>query len=181
MDCSLPGSSVHGILQARILEWVAMPSSRDLEAKGSNPGLPQCRQILYCLSHQGSPILEWVAKPSSKGSSQPRDRTQVSCIAGGFFTIWATRQVHEYQSGYPVSSPGDLTNPGTKAGPPALQVDTLPAELPGKPLIPWKRDCHALLQGIFLTQGSNLCLLRLLHWEAGSWPLSPPGKPWTPS
>ena len=42
MDCSPPGSSVHGILQARILEWVAMPSSR--------------------------------------GSSQPRDRTRVSCI-----------------------------------------------------------------------------------------------------
>ena len=49
MDCSPPGSSVHGILQARILEWVAMLSSR--------------------------------------GSSQPRDQTQVSRIAGGFFTI----------------------------------------------------------------------------------------------
>ena len=35
-------------------------------------------------------ILEWVAMPSSRGSSQPKDRTQVSCIAGGFFTIWAT-------------------------------------------------------------------------------------------
>ena len=46
--------SLHGILQARILEWVAMPSSR--------------------------------------GSSQPRDRTQVSHIAGGFFTVWATRE-----------------------------------------------------------------------------------------
>ena len=49
MDCSLPGSSVHGTLQARILEWVAIPSSR--------------------------------------GSSQPRDRTQVTSIAGRFFTI----------------------------------------------------------------------------------------------
>ena len=48
MDCSLPGSSVHGILQARILEWVAVPFSRV--------------------------------------SSQLRDRTQVSLIAGGFFT-----------------------------------------------------------------------------------------------
>ena len=139
------------------------PSPGDLEAKGSNPGLPQCRQILYCLSHQGSPILEWVAKPFSKGSSQSRDRTQVSCIAGRFFTIWATRKVHEYQSGYPVSSPGDLTNPGTKSGPPALQADTLPAELPGKPLIPWKKDCHALLQGIFQTRGSNPCFLWFLH------------------
>ena len=54
MDCSLPGSSVHGILHARILEWVAMPSFR--------------------------------------GLSQPRDQTQVSHIAGGFFTVWATRE-----------------------------------------------------------------------------------------
>ena len=52
--CNPPGSSVHGILQARTLEWVAMPSSR--------------------------------------GSSQPSDRTQGSCIAGRFFTIWATRE-----------------------------------------------------------------------------------------
>ena len=37
--------------------------------------------------------------------------------------------------------------------------------------------CHSLLQGIFLTQGSNLDLLCLLHWQAGSLPLAPPGKP----
>ena len=49
MDCSLPGSSVHGIFQARILEWVAIPFSRR--------------------------------------SSQPRNQTQVSCIAGRFFTV----------------------------------------------------------------------------------------------
>ena len=49
MDCSPPGSSVHGILQARILEWAAMPSTR--------------------------------------GSSHPRDQTQVFHIADGFFTI----------------------------------------------------------------------------------------------
>ena len=39
-------------------------------------------------------ILEWVAMPFSKGSSRPRDWTQVSCIAGGFFTLWATREGH---------------------------------------------------------------------------------------
>ena len=54
MDSSLPGSSVHGILQARILEWVAISFSRR--------------------------------------SSQPKDWTQVSCIAGRFFTNWATRE-----------------------------------------------------------------------------------------
>ena len=37
--------------------------------------------------------------------------------------------------------------------------------------------CHALLQGIFQTQGSNPRLLCLLHWQAGSLPLAPPGKP----
>ena len=37
-------------------------------------------------------ILKWVAFPFSRGSFQPRDRTQVSRIAGGFFTVWATRE-----------------------------------------------------------------------------------------
>ena len=55
MDYSLPGSSAHGILQARILDWVAIPFSR--------------------------------------GSSQPRDRTQVSSIEGRFFTIWSTKSL----------------------------------------------------------------------------------------
>ena len=53
-DGSPPGSSVHGIVQARILEWVTIPVSR--------------------------------------GSSQPRDRTQVSCIVGRFFIFWAIAQ-----------------------------------------------------------------------------------------
>ena len=50
--------------------------------QGSNPGFSHCRQIIYQLSHQGSPrILEWVAYPFSSGSSQPRNQTRVSCIA----------------------------------------------------------------------------------------------------
>ena len=58
--------------------------------QGSNLGLLHCRQILYQLNHQGSPrILECVAYPFSSGFSQPRNRTGVSCIAGGFFTNWA--------------------------------------------------------------------------------------------
>ena len=55
-----------------------------------NPGLPHYRQILYQLSHKGSlRILEWVAYPFSRGSSWPRNRTGISCIAGRFFTNWA--------------------------------------------------------------------------------------------
>ena len=55
--------------------------------QGSNSGLPHGRQILYQLSHKGSPrILEWVAYPFSSGSSQPRNQTRISCIADGFIT-----------------------------------------------------------------------------------------------
>ena len=61
--------------------------------QGLDPDLLPCRQILYQLSHQGSPrILEWVAHPFSSGSSWPRNRTGISCIAGGFFTNWAIRE-----------------------------------------------------------------------------------------
>ena len=50
--------------------------------QGSNPGLLHCRWILYQMSHKGSPrMLGWVAYPFSRGSFQPRNRTEVSCIA----------------------------------------------------------------------------------------------------
>ena len=83
MDSSSPGSSAHGILQARILEWVTISFSR--------------------------------------GSSQPRDWTRVS----------------------------------------TLYADTLTSEPPGKPKNTG-RGCYFLLQGNFLTQGLNLCVL---HWQ----------------
>ena len=88
-------------------------------------------------------IREWVAFPFSRGSSQPKDRTQVSCIASRFFTSWATREAQEYWSGQPISSPGDHPNPGIKPGSPALQADSLPAELLGKSAI-----CRSLLRFI---------------------------------
>ena len=44
-------------------------------------------------------IMEWVAFPFSRGSSQPKDRTQVSHIAGGLFASWATKEVQECWSG----------------------------------------------------------------------------------
>ena len=57
MDSSLSGSSVHGIPQARILEWLLQGI---FPTQGSNPHLLcllHCKQILYLLSHQGSPML----------------------------------------------------------------------------------------------------------------------------
>ena len=55
MSNSSPSPTVHGILQARILEWVAFPFSRaSSQPRELSPGLPHCRQTLYQLSHKGS-------------------------------------------------------------------------------------------------------------------------------
>ena len=80
--------------------------------QGLNPGLLHCRRIPYQLSHQESPrILDWVPYPFSSRSSQPRNWTRVSCIVGGFFTYWATREAHH---GEPLSYFDDLkqSDPG---------------------------------------------------------------------
>ena len=82
MYCGLPGPSVHGDspgkntrLGCHALLQGIVPN------QGSNPGLPYCEQIIYCLSHLGSPrILEWVAYPFSRSTSRPRNQTRVSCI-----------------------------------------------------------------------------------------------------
>ena len=140
MDCNLPCSSIHGIFQARVLEWVAISFSR--------------------------------------GSFRPRDRAQVSCIAGRHFTVWGTREDsyicvaeslccspeiitalfviwlcvwvtqlcwlfatpwtvacqvfpamefsrQEYWSGLPFPSPGDLPDPRIEPRSPSLQADSL--------------------------------------------------------
>ena len=131
MDCSPPGSSIYGILQARILEWVAISFSR--------------------------------------GSSQLRNWTQASCVAGRFFTKWATREapakkllnhVQLFVTQWTIqfrNSPGQNTGVGNLS----------------------------LLQGIFPTQGSNpglppckWILYQLSHkgspriWEWAAYPFS---------
>ena len=80
-----------GIFQARILEWVAFPFSRE-SSHFPNPGMeprsPTLQVILYHLSHRRSPrTLEWVACPFSRGSSQPTNQTRLSCIAGRFWGL----------------------------------------------------------------------------------------------
>ena len=94
MDCSLPGSSVCGDPPGKNTGMGCHALLQGIfPTQGLKPGLPHCRQILYHLRHQGSPrILDWVAYPFSRGSSRPRNWTRVSCIAGGFFTSWATRE-----------------------------------------------------------------------------------------
>ena len=114
----MPGFPVHGILQARILEWVAVPSSRNLPGSGIKPSslVSPAEAGRFCTISATwvsptkalawkwkslSPvwlfakILELVAFPFSMWSSQPRDLTQVSRIVGRFFTNWATREAQD--------------------------------------------------------------------------------------
>ena len=93
MDCSLPGSSVHGIFPGKNARMDCHLLLQGIfPTQGLNPGLPHCRQTLSQLSHKGSlRILERVAYPFSSGFSWPR-KAGVSCIAGGFFTNWAIRE-----------------------------------------------------------------------------------------
>ena len=78
-------------------------------------------------------ILEWVAFPFSRGSSQPRDRTQVSCIAGGFFTNWVTGKPKNTGVGSLSLIQGIFPTRELNQGSPVLQADSLPTELSGKP------------------------------------------------
>ena len=121
MDCIPLDFFVYGISQTRILEsevsqsCLTLCDPMDCSPPGSFVhGIFQAR------------VLEWVAISFSMVFSQPRDRTQVSCIAGRHFTIWAV-------------------------------------------------GCYSLLQGIFLTQRSNPCLL---HWQVDFLPLSHQGSPY---
>ena len=107
MDCILFNLSMDWILQARILEWVAFPFSKESsqprdgtqsesEVAQSCPTL--CDPVDCSLPGSSvhgilqARILEWVAISFSRGSSWPRDQTQVSCIGGRCFNLWATRE-----------------------------------------------------------------------------------------
>ena len=93
-DYSLPGSSVHGIFQARVLEWGAIAFSVLVaQLCPTLCDLMDCNQpgsSLHGIPQAGTP--EGIAISFSMGSSQPRDGKQFSCIAGNFLN-WTTREV----------------------------------------------------------------------------------------
>ena len=70
MDCSPPGSSVHGILQARILEWVAVPFSRDLPDPGVKPGCPALPADSLPSEPPGKPSKDLKLKQKKKKKSK---------------------------------------------------------------------------------------------------------------
>ena len=123
MRCSLPGPSVRGMLQARILEWVAISSS-----KGSSP--PRDQTWVPCIAGDSFPSEPQGAVLSlsvMSNSLQPH-RLQPARL----FCPWGfSRQ--EYWNGLPCPPPWDLADPGIKSRSPALKVDSLLPEPPGKP------------------------------------------------
>ena len=135
MDCNLSGSSNHGIFQARMLEWVAISFSR-----GSS--WPRDRTRVSCIAGRHFTIwdtrkpkiymsmdhtthgilqattLEWVAYSFSSRSSQPRDQTQVACIADRFFTTeppgnpsWHSSGRERWIHSHPFSIKGSTATP----------------------------------------------------------------------
>ena len=137
MNCSPPSSSVHGTSQARILEWAAISFSR--------------------------------------GSSQSRDWTLISCIAGRFFTTELSGTPRRFQrrlykhlwkihgSSYFLSLTWLLKKMGFMLPTLFLTLWTVAHHTPLSMGSPGKNTgvgCYLLLQGIFLTQGLNQCLLQ---------------------
>ena len=126
----LPGSSVHGILQARILEWVAISFSR--------------------------------------GSSRPSDQTRSLALQADSLQteLWGQPLINYEVWSESRSAVSDSATPWTVALLAPLSM--------GFPRQEYGNKCYFLHQVIFPIQGSNL---RLLHWQADSLPLEPPGKP----
>ena len=107
LDPSLfPVLASHGYTSSQLGRWNHMIDSpmRIIRSRGrtmpQRKGVSESRSIvsdsLWPHGILQARILEWVAISSSKGSSQPRGRTQVSHTAGGFFTIWATREAQNH-------------------------------------------------------------------------------------
>ena len=133
VDCSLPGSSVHGIFQARIMVCVAISSSR-----GSS--WPRDQNWVSCVSciagrfftHWAIRLTQYILKVKVKS---------LSCfwlfgipwtvVYRAFLSMGFSRQ--EYWSGLPFPSPGDLPDTEIEPRSPSFQADSLPSEPPGKP------------------------------------------------
>ena len=165
IDCNPPGSSVHGISQARILGWVVLPSSR---------GSSQLRDWPL-VSSSPAPA----GRCSTTRTTWKSKWSSLSCV--WLFETSTIQSMEfsrpEYWSGQPSPSPGDLPNPGIRPRSPVLWVDSLPAKPQGKSKNTWVGS-SSLLQWIFPTQKLNQGLLhcRWILYQL-NYQGSPTGKP----
>ena len=125
IHCSLPGSSVHGIFQARVLEWGAIAFSRGYsQHRDRTRVFHNVSRCFYPLSHQGSP------RRKVKGKSHLTLYNPTGCSLWASLSKVFSRQ--EYRSGLPFPFPADLPDPGIEPRSPTLWADALPSEPPGK-------------------------------------------------
>jgi len=157
MDSSPPGSSGHGILQARILEWVSISFSR-------RSSWPRDRTLISCISWIGSKFFTiWAT----------RETHVCMYVISTYLCVYAYIYVCIYK--YNIFVCVYAVCLVTKLCP--ILCNPIDCSLP-RLLCPWDFPgkntgvgCHFLLQGIFPTWALNPCLLRLLHWQADSLPL----------
>ena len=160
MDYSPPGSSAHGILRARILEWVAISFSRGSSRPRIEPGSSSLQTDSLPTESPGKPVesetgsvvvCSWRPHGLHSPWNSPDQNTEVgshSLLQGIFPTQgsnsglphcrWILYQLSHQGSpriwsGKVIPSPVDLPDPGVESGSPALQADSLPTELSGKP------------------------------------------------
>ena len=110
-------AAVYGVAQSRTRLKRLSSSSRlysPWNSQGQNTGVGSYSLLQEIFPNQGS--------------------NRVSHTAGRFFTSWVIREAQEHWSGQPMPSPADLPNSGIEPGSPALQADSLPAEILGKPI-----------------------------------------------
>ena len=127
---------------SRFLDVITALPQQNGHAAPSSAGLCSGAQS-GCSATSGSlwPHRPWPVSSSVSGTilggwlgPPPGDlpKPGISRIAGRFFSVWAAREAREYWSGQPISSSGELPDPGVELGSPALQADSLPAVLPGQ-------------------------------------------------
>ena len=128
IGCTPPGSPIHGISEAKILEQIAISFSR-----GSSPPRIRSSSCIFCI---GRRILYHYVTWEALNDYVKWKWRSLTCV-WLFVTPWTIRSMEfsraEYWSGYSFSSPGDLPNPRTEPRSPTLQAGSLPAEPQGKP------------------------------------------------
>ena len=140
------------------------PSPEDLPNPEIKPKSPTLQ-----LSHQGNPrILEWLVYPFSSGSSPPRNRTRVSCIAGGFFTSWATWELPYQRQWNSFHSPQLHTESASCLGNVHSLEDNLPDNLTCLPEPCLQRPITPPKFSRFLTATpcTCVCLIVLYLWNS---------------
>ena len=148
MGCSPPGSSAHGLSQARILEWVSHSLLHGiLLTQGSSPGLPHCRQMVYCVSHQGNPL---ASRTAGKEISVVMRRYSVSAT----------------EANQGAFSPGALAGPGPSRCPHALSSVHLACSNPPALALAVPSASYALSPGLLPSHRSNVCSHGPLHRSA---------------